>query len=421
MEDFNSNNYEDQQKFIKIAENYVSARIDQKLQEANPSRYDPTDVETHADEQFRIFTNKEVRELEFISKHPQFDLLSSIASKNQYHDQMMALESQKEVTGEELAKLVEENKEVLEAISSFDKHPDLTISEVESLFKANYLNAHITHSEKYQETLDNNIREAEEYALDKGIIERTEGKSYTIKTTYGKELITMQNLSGNTEQELQKEAFKKALDRGVNLNNADFRKIDLSGETFVSISLFGADLSRANLEGTRFIESNLMSANFSYSDCTDASFKDSTINSTEFSYTKATNTNFSGCMIDGADFKNSNLEKANLSQVIMRSSTLSGCNLDNTDFTKANIGKTSFRAARMVNCSMVEAKIVDVDFSVVDAENISFEKAKLQNANMFDTKTDNINLTKTEGIQTIKQNVLFGSGVEKKRTFGRKK
>jgi uncharacterized protein YjbI with pentapeptide repeats len=149
--------------------------------------------------------------------------------------------------------------------------------------------------------------------------------------------------------------------KGVNLQEADFKRVNLAG----------INLSEANLRSVDFCEANLAGANLSGANLRDADLREA---------------NLAGANLSGANLQDANLREANLVNAI-----LIGANLKDANLLGANLQGANFKDANLekVICNDVnfQNKIYDSNISM-NFEDIVYER--LENNHLEAKKGINI-------------------------------
>jgi uncharacterized protein YjbI with pentapeptide repeats len=140
------------------------------------------------------------------------------------------------------------------------------------------------------------------------------------------------NISG---VELQESNFRGINLIGSILKNADFSTADLSHANFLSVNLIGSTLNNANFSNT-----NLRNADISYSVLKDANL----------SYTDLRNANISCADLNQANFSYAQLADAKLFDADLYSTNFIGAIFRNTDLKRANLGNADLKGVNLIGC-----------------------------------------------------------------------
>jgi serine/threonine protein kinase len=139
--------------------------------------------------------------------------------------------------------------------------------------------------------------------------------------------------------------------QGVNLENADLRRVRLS-----NTDLSGANLKGAKLEGTDFTQSTLHNADLSETTSKCATFTQTKLQNAKFVKADLTMAQFSQSTMTETDLSNANLTAARLSQT-----DLSRANLNNVDFTGAELIQTVLKDATMQGVIIKNTRMVQTN------------------------------------------------------------
>lgn len=153
----------------------------------------------------------------------------------------------------------------------------------------------------------------------------------------------------------------------LDLSNAPYQKLDLSGVDFSRSILTGACLRGANVRGAIFHEATLARVELSGADARGASFRDADV-----SELSAAEARFEQAVLDGASgshavLRGSSLVGASLEGAELEECDLTGCHLrdarlDGADFTGSTLDGADFTGSSMVDVSLESVRAHDVRF-----------------------------------------------------------
>jgi uncharacterized protein YjbI with pentapeptide repeats len=186
--------------------------------------------------------------------------------------------------------------------------------------------------------------------------------------------------------------LRKAFFGIATLDQADFSKADLRGASFrgaiLTETLFeSADLSEAdfsnsidlkgaNLKGAFLSRTDLRKANFSGMDFSGADLSFANLNEAALN-----GADLSAADLTGADLYKANLNKVNLSKAKLIEAFLYGANLSGANLSRANFYRAYLSGATLSRANLNEANLADVDLTIAD-----FREADLSGANLTDAK-----------------------------------
>lgn len=153
----------------------------------------------------------------------------------------------------------------------------------------------------------------------------------------------------------------------LDLSDAPYQKLDLSGVDFSRSILTGASFRGANIRGAVFDEATLSRVELGGADARGASFREADVS--ELSAAEAL---FAGAVFDGASgshasFRASSFAGASLEGVELEECDLAGCHLreaklDGADFTGSTLDGADFTGSSMVDVSLESVHAHDVRF-----------------------------------------------------------
>lgn len=213
---------------------------------------------------------------------------------------------------------------------------------------------------------------------------------------------------------------------GINLNEANLSRINLSqtilkGASFFVTNISGAnlsesDLSEANLNVARLSSTNLARAilngatlnvaNLVRADLTEAQLIGASLIRGELIRSELSKTNFSGANLTEADLREVKLTQANLSSANLSGANLRGAsakeanfqeaNLHGADLTKAELNGVNFSNADMRQANLQQVNLSGADLSGANLKWADLSGANLTGADLSDAKLSGANLNGAE-------------------------
>jgi uncharacterized protein YjbI with pentapeptide repeats len=135
------------------------------------------------------------------------------------------------------------------------------------------------------------------------------------------------------------EDWKKEL-YGVNLQNANLRKANLSEAVLFKADLRGADLRNVNL-----IEADLFKADLRGADLRGADLREANLSEADLRKANLSEADLMEANLSGTDLRKANLTNAFLEGADLSAAGLIGANLGKADFSKADLSKASLSGA----------------------------------------------------------------------------
>lgn len=175
---------------------------------------------------------------------------------------------------------------------------------------------------------------------------------------------------------------------GADLEEADFRGLDLCGWRFErcgfrNAAFDGADLREAAFDGCRgagasFVAARLGEARFVASDFNNAAFRMAELGEARFERCKLTGADFTEARALDVAFDETVLAFARLPKLSFRRQTLV-----RVDFSEADLRKCDFRQAVLEECSLRNALLGESRFEGADLRSADLGGLKLDDARLF--------------------------------------
>jgi len=195
--------------------------------------------------------------------------------------------------------------------------------------------------------------------------------------------------------------------RGIQLNEANLRGInlsgaDLSGASLNVVNLSGANLrganlthaklnvarlSAANLNGARLAGAFLNVANLIRADLGDADLSDAVIIRAELVRAELSGANLTGANLNGTDLREATLRRANLSytnmtEVNLRDAQLAGSILEQTVLNGSDLSRTNLQEANLRDAELSQANLNRANLSSADLRRSNLRWVDLSGANL---------------------------------------
>jgi uncharacterized protein YjbI with pentapeptide repeats len=172
---------------------------------------------------------------------------------------------------------------------------------------------------------------------------------------------------------------------GINLNEANLSRINLSQSILRRASLFITNISGANLS-----ESDLSFANLNVA--------------------RLSSTNLSRAILNGASLNVANLVRADLSEAqLIGASMIRGelvrCELSKTNFSGANLTEADLREVKLTEANLCGANLAGANLRGASAKSANFTKANLHGADLTKAELNGVNLSNADLRQASLQQV----------------
>ena len=185
-----------------------------------------------------------------------------------------------------------------------------------------------------------------------------------IKNWQTKDVIFSYDCEDNTI----KKTVEKAVQRGVNLSNADLRLADLSGADLRKANLSFAELRLADLSGA-----DLREANLSFADIYHANLSHADISYANLYFAILNGADLNGADLSYTDLIKANLYHANLSSACLYCAEFYRADLRFTNLSSSNLNDVNLRFA-ILNCANISNAKINYPMNIPDGEFIGWKK-----------------------------------------------
>jgi uncharacterized protein YjbI with pentapeptide repeats len=184
--------------------------------------------------------------------------------------------------------------------------------------------------------------------------------------------------------------------KGIDLKGVDLRYANLSGTILSNTNLSGADLSGANLSNTNLSGTILSNTNLSGADLSGVN-----LSNTNLSGTILSNTNLSGADLSGANLSNTNLSGTILSNTNLSGADLSGVDLRNKDLTGSNLTGVDLRHIDLTGANLTGVNLSNQDLTgtkLSDGANLNYTNLSGADLSGVDLRHKNLTGTNLTGV-----------------------
>lgn len=229
--------------------------------------------------------------------------------------------------------------------------------------------------------------------------------------------------------------------RGANLEDANLQRSNLRNADLENATLKGSDLRNTNLEEAHLKNTNLTNIKYHLDilnlfttylqstnkkeyfsqqtqqkkNYTDFYFKlltsqmgivedicDQNLNNITISYLNLTGYNFSGCQLKGGKLINAQLYKTNLSKIYFENVDLAGANLKFADLENATLKNVNLRGADLQYATLINTRLEKCNL-----EYANLEHATLENVEFHETNLKKINLKGTNLVHQLNKEYFY--------------
>ena len=179
---------------------------------------------------------------------------------------------------------------------------------------------------------------------------------------------------------------------GINLNEANLSRINLSQSILRGASLFVTNISGANLSEVNLSEANLNVARLSSTNLSRAILNGATLNVANLVRADLSAAQLIGaslirselvrCELSKANFSGANLTEADLREVKLTQANLCGANLSGSNLRGASAASANFQAANLHGADLTKAELSGVNFSKADLRQACLQQVDLCGADL---------------------------------------
>ncbi|MBK5256640.1 MAG: toll/interleukin-1 receptor domain-containing protein [Vicinamibacteria bacterium] len=218
--------------------------------------------------------------------------------------------------------------------------------------------------------------------------------------------------NGTPTEELQRRLAEGERDfQGESLSGANLRGADLRGA-----NLRGANLRGANLHGADFREAKLIRTDLGMADLGMTDFGAADLNGADFRGANLKGANFAGAILDGANLRGADLQGADLRGAKLVRADLSRASLGLADISHSELRGADLRGADLAGANLKNASLQSATLHGADLRRADFTGANLRGANLTDARIEeavltnstagstvfaDLDLRRTEGLETL--------------------
>ena len=179
---------------------------------------------------------------------------------------------------------------------------------------------------------------------------------------------------------------------GINLNEANLSRINLSQSILRGASLFVTNISGANLSEANLSEANLNVARLSSTNLSRAILNGATLNVANLVRADLSAAQLIGaslirselvrCELSKANFSGANLTEADLREVKLTQANLCGANLSGANLRGASAASANFQGANLHGADLTKAELSGVNFSKADLRQACLQQVDLCGADL---------------------------------------
>ncbi|MEG4282124.1 pentapeptide repeat-containing protein [Microcoleus sp. A006_D1] len=183
--------------------------------------------------------------------------------------------------------------------------------------------------------------------------------------------------------------LSRAILNGASLNVANLVKADLSGAQLIGASLIRGELVRCELSKTNFSGANLTEADLREVKLTQANLCGANLSGANLRGASASSANFQQANLHGADLTKAELNGVNLSNADMRQASLQQVNLSGASLSGANLKWADLSGANLNGADLSDAKFSGANLNGADLRNTNLANASLVHADLTEANLIN--------------------------------
>ncbi|NQE35353.1 pentapeptide repeat-containing protein [Microcoleus asticus] len=176
--------------------------------------------------------------------------------------------------------------------------------------------------------------------------------------------------------------LSRAILNGASLNVANLVRADLSAAQLIGASLIRSELVRCELSQTNFTGANLTEADLREVKLTQANLCGANLSGANLRGASASSANFQGANLHGADLTKAELSGVNLSNADMRQASLQQVNLCGADLSGANLKWADLSGANLNGADLSDSKFSGANLNGADLRNTNLANASLVHADL---------------------------------------
>jgi len=189
---------------------------------------------------------------------------------------------------------------------------------------------------------------------------------------------------------LQGADLKQAYLVKANLSGANFEEADLTLAKLDGCNLLGANLQRASLKAADLSLANLFGANLS-----GAYLRGANLHKAKLALAKLKGTNLISAVVAEADLSGARLDGANLLRANLRQSNLEGANLSRANLSRANLSRANLSHTNLSTADLSGADLSGADCFGINLTEADLFGADLRGAHLVHAKISNAKISKS--------------------------
>ena len=183
--------------------------------------------------------------------------------------------------------------------------------------------------------------------------------------------------------------LSRAILNGAALNVANLVRADLSEAQLIGASLIRGELVRCELVKTNFSGANLTEADLREVKLTEANLCGANLSGANLRGASASSANFTEANLHGADLTKAELNGVNLSNADLRQASLQQVNLCGADLSGANLKWADLSGANLNGADLSDVKFSGANLNGADLRNTNLANAHLVHADLTETNLIN--------------------------------
>ncbi|MEG3847413.1 pentapeptide repeat-containing protein [Microcoleus sp. herbarium19] len=183
--------------------------------------------------------------------------------------------------------------------------------------------------------------------------------------------------------------LSRAILNGATINVANLVRADLSEAQLIGASLIRGELVRCELVKTNFSGANLTEADLREVKLTQANLCGANLRSANLRGASASEANFTEANLHGADLTKAQLNGVNLSNADLRQASLQQVNLCGADLSGANLKWADLSGANLNGADLSDVKFSGANLNGADLRNTNLANAHLAHADLTEANLIN--------------------------------
>ncbi|MBE9187265.1 pentapeptide repeat-containing protein [Microcoleus sp. LEGE 07076] len=183
--------------------------------------------------------------------------------------------------------------------------------------------------------------------------------------------------------------LSRAILNGATLNVANLVRADLSGSQLIGASLIRGELVRCELSQSNFSGANLTEADLREVKLTEANLSGANLSGANLRGALASSANFQGANLHGADLTKAELNGVNFSNADLRQASLQQVNFSGADLSGANLKWADLSGANLKDADLSDAKLSGANLNGADLRNTNLANTNFVHADLTETNLIN--------------------------------